>query len=162
MAGNASRENGKKGGRPKGSKSASTIEREAVLAAFRDRVARNADILFDAQLTLARGQTFLYKIEKEWVDTGKGKGFYRKKKPRIVTAQWEIESYLEGEVSEGDPDDDQDPAATYYFLTTKEPSNFAIDSLLDRAFGKSKQTTELTGKDGGPIKVEGVEIAVRK
>ena len=43
MAGNTSRENGKKGGRPKGSKSPETRKKEAVLAAFRGRVMASAD-----------------------------------------------------------------------------------------------------------------------
>lgn len=136
--------NGKKGGRPKGKKSASTLEKEAVLAAFRTRVMRSADILFNSQITLAKGQTFLYKIEKYWETAGKTK-VLRKKKPQLVTAQWEIEAYLHGELNDGDLDDYE---ATYYFITTKEPNNQAADSLLDRAFGKSTQITELTGKDG--------------
>lgn len=147
-------------GRKKGSKDPHTLEREAVLAAFRERAFRAADILFNAQLTLARGQTLLYKIEKELQIGPKGGKRYVKSKPKLVTDQSEIERYLEGLVVEGDPDDEQDPNATYYFLTTKEPNNFAIDSLLDRALGKATQP--LSGPDGGPIEIQGVEIAVRK
>jgi hypothetical protein len=147
MAGNASKLNGKKGGRPKGTKSAVTLEKEAVLKVFRERVMRSADILFNSQMSLARGQQFLYKIEKEFIKTPKG-GYYRNKKPRIVTNQEEIELYLEGAIKNGDMDCDYDPASTYYFLTTKEPNNQAAESLLDRALGKSVQITELTGKDG--------------
>ncbi len=77
-----------KGGRPKGKKSPKTLEREAILKAFRERAMRHADVLFNSQITLARGQTFLYKIEKEWVPNGK-KGFWRKKRPEMVTSQKE-------------------------------------------------------------------------
>lgn len=146
MAGTASIQNGKKGGRPRGRKNDKTLEREAVLKAFQARAMKAADVLFDAQLTIARGQTFLYKIEKEYVKTGKS-GFYKKKKPRLVTSQWEIEAYLEGRLREAEnEDDDQDPSATYYFITTKEPSNFAIDSLLDRTLGKVKQSIDHTSE----------------
>lgn len=147
-------------GRKKGTKSAKTLEREAVLAAFRQRAMKIADLLLDSQLTLARGQTFLYKIEKEWRGNDK-KGYWHKLPPKLVTSQIEIESYLEGRVEEGDEDNDQDPGATYYFLTTKEPNNQAVDSILDRTFGKSTQGVELSGKDGGSIKIEGVNVSVR-
>jgi hypothetical protein len=144
------KEVGKLGGRPKGTKSKKTLEKEAVLAAFRERAMRASGVLFDSQLTLARGQTFLYKIEKEWVSLGetkggKEKGYWKKLKPVLVESQTEIESYLEGMIEEGDPDDDQDRGATYYYLTTKEPNNNAIDSLLDRTFGKAAQSVAITG-----------------
>lgn len=148
MPGQSARENGKLGGRPKGSKSKATKEKEAVLQAFRERVMSIADDLLDSQLTLAKGQTFLYKIEKELVIGPKGGKTYRNKRPVQVTEQWEIEAYLEGLLEEGDKDNDNDPNATYYFLTVKEPNNNAIDSMLDRTFGKSVSRTELTGKDG--------------
>jgi hypothetical protein len=48
-------------------------------------------------------------------------------------------------------DDENDPNATYYFLTTKEPNNMAIDSMFNRAFGKPTESHELTGKDGQPL-----------
>lgn len=142
--------NGKRGGRPKGKKSLKTLEKEAVLKAFRERAMKHADILFDAQLTLARGQTFLYKIEKELVIGPKGGKKYINSRPKLVTEQWEIEAYLAREVEEGDADDENDPNATYYFLTAKEPNNNAIEGLLDRTFGKATQSIELTPKDPIP------------
>ena len=69
------------------------------------------------------------------------------------TAQSEIEAYLEGLVEGGDMDDENDPAATYYFITTKEPNNMAADSMLNRAFGKPTETHEISGPNGGPITV---------
>jgi hypothetical protein len=132
------RANGKKGGRPKGKRSQRTLEREATLKVFRDRVMRHADYLFDAQYSIATGQLFLFRIDKEYVKTGKG-GFYKNKKPILVTNVEEVRMYLENLVEKGDVEDDQDPASSYYYITTKEPDNDAIDSLLDRTFGKSKQ-----------------------
>lgn len=148
MTGQSSKENGKKGGRPKGRKSQATLEKEAVLRAFRDKVMKSADILFDSQLHLAKGQTFLYKIEKELQIGPRGGKRYVKSKPRLVTDQREIEAYLQNEIVEDDPENDTDPDATYYYLTAKEADNKAIDSLLDRAFGTSVKVTEIIGKDG--------------
>lgn len=139
MAGKASVENGKKGGRPKGRKSDATLEKEAILREYRQKILQSADILFGSQLHLARGMTYLYKIEKELQVGPKGGKKYVKSKPQLVTEQWEIESYLMGKVEEGDEDDENDPNATYYFITTKDPDNRAIDSMLDRTFGKATQ-----------------------
>jgi hypothetical protein len=150
------RENGKKGGRPKGKKTAKTLEREAIQKLVNERYMRAADRLANAQIALAVGSQYLYKIEKEWVKTGKS-GYYRKLKPKLVTAQAEIEMYLEG-VSEGDPEDDQDPGATYYFITTMDPQNPAIDSAFNRALGKPKEVVDMTVKGDLTIK-EMFEIA---
>lgn len=148
MPGIASRENGKKGGRPKGKKSASTLEREAVLSAFRQRVMGVADNLMLSQLHLATGQTYLFKIEKKLEVGSRGGKRYVPQRPKQVTALWEIEAYLTDLVENGDMHNDQDPAATYYYMTAIPPQNAAIDSLLDRTFDKAKQRTELTGADG--------------
>lgn len=140
--------NNHKGGRPKGKKGIKTLEREIIAEAIRQRTLRNVDIIYDSQLTIAKGLTFLYKIEKEWIATGKGpkKGYWKNKKPELVESQAEIEAYLEERIeNQGDMDDDQDSGATYYFLTTKEPNNMAIDSMLNRAIGKPKDTLEVQG-----------------
>lgn len=138
-----------KGGRPKGTRSKRTLEREAVLAAYRLRAMGLADRLLNNQLTLANGQTFLFKIEKEKIIGPKGGVSYKPKRPVLVTSREEIQMYLEGEI-DGDHDFTA-PGATYYYLTTKEPDGSAIDSILDRTFGRSTQSVELTGKDGKPL-----------
>lgn len=145
--------NGKKGGRPKGARGIKTLEKEKVLAAVRERIMQNADLILDSQLSIARGVQFLYKIEKELQVGPKGGKRYVKSKPKLVTDQWEIEAYLEGKVDEGDMDDESDPDATYYFITTKEPNNMAMDSMFNRAFGKPTEVHELGGIGGGPIKI---------
>ncbi len=63
MVGETSRRNGKKGGRPKGRKNNATLEKEAALAAFQERVRKNIEPLFDAQMTLARGCSHLAFIQ---------------------------------------------------------------------------------------------------
>lgn len=140
----ANRINAQKAGRPKGKKTEKVLEREEALKQFRDRVTKNTHQLFDAQFTLARGQTFLYRIDKEFVKTGtnkdgSAKGWYRNKRPVIVEDPEEIRMYLEQEVTDGDPFDEKDEESSYYYLSAKEPNNMAIDSLMDRTHGKSKQ-----------------------
>lgn len=142
MAGNISRENGKKGGRPKGSKTKVVLERDAIMRAYKQRVMQSADVLLNAQLTLAKGMTHLYKIEKYYKGRGKDKKLIHKK-PKLVTDDWEIKAYLNGILEDGEL---EDPADTYYFITTKNPDNRALDSMLDRAFGKASQSIDLTSE----------------
>ena len=140
----------------RGIKSASTLEKEKVLAGLKQRIMHNADLIFDSQLSLARGQQFLYKIEKEWIATGKGtnKGFWKPKKPELVESAEEIRAYLEQRVEEGEMEDDNDSGATYYYITVKEPVNQAIDSMFDRTFGKSTSNIDVTS-GGKPIPILG-------
>ena len=136
--------NGKKGGRKLGGKNVATIVKEQVQEKLTQRVFGIIPNLITAQASLARGQQFLYKIEKEFVKTGgtnkngEEKGYWRNLKPKLVTSEWEIQSYVDGKVEEGDMEDQNDSGATYYYITTKEPDNQAIDSLLDRVLGKPK------------------------
>jgi len=147
MPGNQSRENGKKGGRPKGTKNPETLMREEVLKNFRQKTMEVSDHLFSSQLALARGRSFLYKIEKYYKGAGKERRLV-KKPPKLVTDQWEIEAYLGMLVEEGELND---PQATYYFIVTREPNIKAIDSLLDRAFGKPVQSINFSDEEGNSI-----------
>ncbi|MHC1728082.1 MAG: hypothetical protein AB9866_19115 [Syntrophobacteraceae bacterium] len=105
---------------------------------MKQRILHGFKGLLDSQFTLAKGCSYLYRIEKD------EKG--QKKKPELITNQATIEQYLNGEF-----DDDQDE---FYFITTERPDNKAIDSLLDRVFGKARQTLGLDGgldEDNKPI-----------
>ncbi len=117
-------------GRKEGSQNSNTVEDNIVKAEFRQRVLRSMDVLINSQMNLAQGCQLLFKIKK-----GK-KG--EETKPELVTRQSEIEDYLAGEYDNED--------GVYYFITTKVPDNKAIDSLIDRVFGKAPQTVDLTTK----------------
>jgi hypothetical protein len=133
MAGKASRENGKKGGRPKGAKSQATLEREAVLRAYRERVCKVADRLLDSELTVALGCAMLFRKPK----TGKDR------KAERVTDEDTIRRYLDGELDTDESD--------WYFIVTEKPDTFTIRGMFDRTFDKPAQRHEVTGKDGAPI-----------
>lgn len=152
----ANRRNAKKAGRKPGSKTVAVIERDAALKVFRDKVSANADRLFQWQLGLAKGAQYLFRIDKEWVKTGSKKngeenGFYRNKKPVMVESPTEMMQFLEDEFCNGDAEDEFDEAAAYYFLVAKDPSNQAIDSMLDRTFGRAKSEIDVNIKTPRPI-----------
>ena len=134
-------------GRPKGAFNVKTLEQRLIKKDFDQRVMRISQKLFASQASLALGQQFLFKIDKEFVKTGTKKngddnGYWKNLPPKLVTDQFEIESYLES-LANGDIDDDQSPDKVYYFITTKEPNNNAVDSLLNRVHGKPKESIEM-------------------
>jgi len=141
--------NNHKGGRPKGSKDQATIEKERVLAEYRNKIMQHADILFKNQMHLAQGVSYLYKFVKG------------KQKPDLVTNPEEIEQYILSEMGENiEKEDKVDQNATYYFITTERPDNKAIDSMLDRTFGRAIQP--IGGDKDNPLILKGVKISVQK
>jgi len=151
----ASRENGKKGGRPKGTKQPETLMRDRVLAEFRQKAMRAAGVLFNRQLKLAEGHMFLYKIEKEVLIGPKGGKKIVPKKPVRVVDEWEIEQYLNGLTDDGDISEPED---TYYYITTEKGDNRALDSLLDRALGKSANVVVTEDEKGNRLPISGNAI----
>lgn len=148
----------RKAGRPKGTNNPRTLEKIAQRKYMEERIMKAHRNLLTSQIHIAQGVSFLYKIEKKYVEAGKlrrgnapegnQKGYWQNLPPKLVTAQWEIESYLENIVGKanGDIADDFDPAATFYFITTKEPNNEAIKDLLNRLHGKPTENVKLDGE----------------
>ncbi len=114
-------------GRPKGAKNKSTEEIRQSKAELEKRIRASSDRLFNAQMTVAEGVTMLFKVKKD----KKGNNL----PPELVTSESEIKQFIdECGGYDGTMNDD-----TYYFLTTSKPDNKAIDSMLDRAYGKARQ-----------------------
>lgn len=115
-------------GRPKGSKNADTIEREAALRLYRERVSRQTDKLLDKQLSLAEGCQYLYVIRT--VDK-------KKQKAELVKDPETIRLYLEGALNQSGDEE-------WYYITTERPDNLAINSMMDRTYGKPQQSIDHT------------------
>jgi hypothetical protein len=126
---------GKLGGRPPGTKSQKTKDREKEQEAMNQMVMRKVRPLIRAGLSRALGQQFVYRIDEEKDKDGK----VTKREHVLVTSPEEIAEALdqmEGMGRGGDNDE-------YYYITTKEPDVKAIDMLLNRPFGKPKESTEV-------------------
>jgi hypothetical protein len=122
-------------GRPKGSLDKKTIEKKEAEKLFTERVIKNVDKLFNAQISLAEGCSYLYRVDQV------GESKKQREEHVLVTDPEEIKRYLDGETD-----------GEYYYITTKTPDNKAIDSLMDRAFGKA--VTKVAGPgDDGELKV---------
>jgi hypothetical protein len=125
-------------GRPAGSVSE---EKKTILQeqkAMKERIAMNAERLINAQMTLALGTNYLFKITYE------GKGKNKKKIVELVEDLYTITAYLNGELEESTSDDEG-----YFYVTAEKPNAIAIKELLDRAFGKPKE--EITLKTKKPL-----------
>jgi hypothetical protein len=110
-------------GRPRGSRNKLTKDAKVREKTIKERILKNVDDLVNSQLALAKGLNFLYQIKMRNV-AGR-----RKPEHIRVTDPKEIKAFLDG-----------DREGEYFYVSSQAPDNKAIDSLLDRAFGKA--TTE--------------------
>lgn len=139
-------------GRKKGSLAPANLEKLKTLEAMQRRIYKVTDRVFDAQLSSALGQQFLYKIHTN------SKGV--KERPELVESEFEIRAYLNGDYDIGGEKHDKN--SDFYFITTKAPDTRAIDSMYDRGFGKVSQPIG-GGDDGtGPIQVQVIDFAKSK
>lgn len=128
MPGDASRENGKKGGRPVGTtgiQHATTISKAQARNALREVVIRHMDKLLRAQIAHAQGIGHLFTRDKNGKFT------------RI-----EDEQAAERLLTEGTEGED-------YYIFMKDPSVPAFTDLMNRALDKpaeQEQTINITGQ----------------
>ena len=109
-----------------------TIEKKEAEKVFHQLILKKLSRLTQAQFNLAEGLTYVYKI----VESGTDKN--PKREHVLVTDPIEIQDFLnENDGGDGEVD------GTYYYITTKAPDGKAIDSLIDRVFGKPKQSVEV-------------------
>lgn len=124
MAGRASRENGQKGGRPKG-KTTATLGKEQAREIARTLITAELAPLIAAQIANAKGLSYLVTRDKK---TGK---FIRVTEAMAKLKQGETEETIE--------------------VWEKDPSVQAFTDLLNRALDKPAEQVKVTGDDGGPV-----------
>lgn len=127
-------------GRKPGSKTKATLEKQKVAEAFNQRVMLKADALFNAQLTLAVGSMKVFRIDEE------GEGKSKKRVHVHVTDADEIKALLDEHDGQAGVVND-----AFYYFSDVLPDNKAIDSMLNRALGKPKETVEHSNPDGSPL-----------
>lgn len=129
-------------GRKKGGKNKSTLVREEAERIFKDKVLDSMEALLRSQMALAKGVSFLYKVK---IEMG-SKGAKHRSAPQRITDPTVIDEFLAGKYDESEDE--------YYFITTEKPDNKALDSLIDRVFGKSVSKLELSGNEDKPLSVQ--------
>jgi hypothetical protein len=113
-------------GRPAGKLNKINEQRQIAKERFISRVNKMVDELFNAQANIAKGATHLYRVDKD----SKGNNL----PAELVTSPAEIKDYID-ETLDSD---------SYYYITTERPDNKALDSMLNRAFGKPDEHIDLT------------------
>lgn len=121
----------------KGVKLKRTVEKEKIQKQVESFIQKKAFNLVRAGMSVAMGQNFVYRIDEEENE----KGNVTSRKNVLVTDPHEIEMALNA-IEEGGQSED----GKYYFVTAKEPDHKAIQMLLDRGFGKAKETVEVNGE----------------
>lgn len=125
-------------GRPKGKMEPRTLEKMAVKKKVEERIAARAEDLLNAHLTVALGVQYVF--TRRLVKTKKGPRW--SKFERVLDPD-EIRKFLDGEF---------DKAKTqFYMITAEKPDVHAIDSLLDRSFGKAPQNLNIKDDRPDPI-----------
>lgn len=127
-------------GRKKGGMNFTTKKRLAIRKQFEDRIHHNADVLLNAALNKALGETYLMRKVTEKDSKGKVLRVYHE----VVTDQQTIIDYLDGELEGNDSLNDQFDDDNWYYMSTKPVDMVAVKELYDRAFGKALQKTDLT------------------
>lgn len=140
-------------GRPKGGENEETARRRLAERAYKERVVAHIHDLFNSQLALSKGLSYLYRIDETEDDKGK-----KIRKHVLVESPTEINDVLD----ELDGSSSGTCEDNYYYITTKAPDNRAIDSMMDRVFGKAKQSTVLEDPEGNAITFVVAEVIARK
>lgn len=125
------REIGKLGGRKPGALTAVRKMEIAERRSMEKIVYRKTKLLMSSAFSLALGQIFVYKIIK-LSDT--------KSEHLLVTDPKEIEKALNLIAQNGTSENGE-----YFYVTTKEPDIRAIEALVNRGFGKPKESITVEG-----------------
>lgn len=136
-------------GRPQGSMNQTSKDRMAVKRAYQERILKVTDHIFNAQYNLATGEQYLFWKHKV------GSGTKERTVVEVVDNIEVIKAFLNDEL---DTEDDE-----YYYLSTKPANGMALDSMLDRAFGKADSKLDVTsnGETLGGISPEQAEQLIR-
>ena len=117
-------------GRPPGALNKKTKEDRLQEEAMINKIKEHADELIQAQLLLAKGASYVYRIDEE----KDAKGNVKKREHVLVTDPEEILRYLNDETED-----------EYYYISTHAPNATAIKDTLDRAYGKAAQSLNVKG-----------------
>lgn len=131
-------------GRKVGGENAETKRRRLLEAGFKERIAKHVDDIFNAQLNLATGTAYVYRIDEELGP----KGGVKSREHVLVTDPKEIKRALdENEFGSGQVTNLYTGESKYYYVSTKPPNNSALEGLLNRYFGKVPNKLDLEDDD---------------
>ena len=132
MAGEASRSNGKKGGRPKGALSQATLKADEIRTVMREQLARIVS-------------PHLEDMAKAQAEHAKGIAYMVLRAPDGSFARATDVKQIDAACAAG---------ASAFRIFTQAPNPAAFTALMDRTIGKPSEHVELTGKDGDPLVIK--------
>jgi hypothetical protein len=145
------------GGRPKGSENEKTKELKAIKAGMQMRIAGKVNQLLTAQFRMAVGTGRLYVRHVEKVQRGRGKNKWMDERidVRKVEHDDDFIAYLNLSHDEYGRATDPDTGDQYYYMPAKEGNPIALANMLDRAFGKPKESMEVGEDPDAPLPKHG-------
>ncbi len=148
---------GRHPGRPPGAKNKKTIEQDVAKKNYDQRILRNIRPLLNAQMVLAKGVTYIIKIEYTKTTTPGKVGKNGKQGKSTTTTskrQYVVEDPKEIIEALDKIESGKFGFGEYYFVSSQKPDGKVINSMLDRVFGKAKQAVEISGDPDNPLEVE--------
>jgi hypothetical protein len=118
-------------GMPKGTKIKRTLEREAVMREYKEKILKHADQFFRVQKTLAFGHYEIFIVEHFEDENGKVK----RRHVRVEDPQLMVDILDDPESIQGD---------NYVIVKKIEADKYTLEAMLDRAFGKATQSIDQT------------------
>ncbi len=131
-------------GRKKGTKNHRTIELEIAQKELQQSILKNITPLTVAALNSAIGERYVYRVKYE---RDKKTGLpLRERKHEIVSDSREIGEALDAIRNDAGLLDYEDEGTdSFYYISTKPSDTRSLQALFDRAFGKAKESVELSG-----------------
>lgn len=131
-----------------------TLLLEEAYKQVQERLIQRSLKLIDTQTVIAHGTIKVYKMVSHFEGSGKNRKKVRGR-PEIVTNEDEIAAAIDYSYGDGDNPTDEDE---YFFVTTKDPDNKAIQSQVDRIFGKAAQSIDLTSAGKEIKQITGMQV----
>lgn len=125
----------------------STLLKEEVFKDTQNIIAGRALSLMEKQYHLAIGAIKVFVVRSHWEGAGINRRLV-KEKPEIIKDEQSIYEAIDYEFGGCIKKEKFDEQIKYYFVVTKEPNLKAIDSLLNRVFGKPTENKNIVVENG--------------
>lgn len=132
-------------GRKPGPMTVQAITKDLALKRFNERVAKSTDAFFNAAKTVAMGTTYIYRLDEEEHQKKDGTK-YTIKTPVLVTDPDEIATAIDQLENGGNGGENE-----YYYITAEKPDTKTIEGLMNRTYGRPKETVEHSGEIKGLV-----------
>lgn len=144
-------------GRPKGSENEKTKELKAIKQGMQMQIAGKVNQLVTAQFRMAVGTGRLFQRYEREVTFGRGKNQKTEKRfeVRQVLDDADFMIYLSLSHDENGRAKDESTGTEYFYMVAREGNPVALANMLDRAFGKPKESLDLSEDPDAPLPKHG-------